>query len=912
MTFDNLLNRLWGYDGEVLSHDCLFVFTNYITRERKIFHNCNGNDIQQWFDKVKPILCAFNCNNYDKHILRGWLAGMSPEELKKVNDYIIGGGNGWDIDTGYMRLPTMWDFFNEINPRKSLKEIEGNLRMNITESKVSFDIDRPLTDEEYEDLLYYCCCDVDALFPLFEKLKNDYKSKFIICKLGGIDPEFGLSQTNANLTAILLKATKKTHDDNFAYVYPDCIDKSKIPKEALDYFDDLIAHNDLDYSPKAPELELADILFQLGLGGGHGFKKKGTYYYDRRKSKKLLCNWDFTSLYPNAVRLFGYSSRNQENKDAYVDLLHMRMKAKKKLLSDDFLAPMGLTNGDLNIGLKLPLNAYTGALRAKFNALYDNLQGFSICTTGQLIVLQLIHDLEKVPTLEMISANTDAVMYEVAPEYKSQADDIIHNLEKLTGLEMEEDNIVRIIMANVNNYCELLETGENEYSVNYKGTNFECDSIKKNLKLIWHKDNQTWETQFTDAIKCNSMTIVGEALLKQLLLDIPVEETINNCDDIFRFQIITHLGHTYQKMVQESPEGDIELQRNNRIYAGLKPSGTLVKVKADGRRDSLANCPDNPIIDNANKCSIDDINKSWYIKIAKQRVEDFLGTGKQILKGRKKLMKKDELIEELDKANKRIEELEQNQSTMTDNDDCYVRLLKKINKFREAVQEHKFIMDRAMDDKLGGGEYASIGQLYNFVQQTCLKVGLDFSFEPVEVIRFERDLFKPSVGSPRHLSEVRCVATFTDIDTGESKIYRIIGSGSDSIDKATSGAETLAFRNWFKFNFTPKEEFDWEDEVTSTSEVSESVQPKIPTYIPPQAKQEIKEQVVATKQQESSDQDDIDIIVDAIMEIRELTNNPEYAKEQLEMLQKGEMDTPTINSVKLSIENRLASIKAGV
>lgn len=909
MTFEDLLQRLWGYDGEILAYDSLFVFKNYLTREKKIFHNCSGNEIQEWFDETKPILCAFNCNNYDKHILRGWLAGMNPQELKKVNDYIIGGGNGWDIDVGYMKLPTMWDFFNEINPRKSLKEIEGNLRLNITESKVSFDIDRPLTQEEYEDLLYYCECDVDALFPLFDKLKNDYKSKFIISKLGGIDPEFGLSQTNANLTAILLKAERKHHDDNFIYEYPACIDKTKIPKEALDYFDDIIAHNDLNYSPNAPELEFDDILFQLGIGGGHAFKKKGTYYYDRRTSKKLLCNWDFTSLYPNLVRLFGYSSRNQSDKDAYVNLLSMRMKAKKKLLSDDFLKPMDLTNGDLNIGLKLPLNAYTGALRAKFNALYDNLQGFSICTTGQLIVLQLIHDLQKIPTLEMVSANTDAVMYEVSPEYKEQADNLIHNLEKLTGLEMEEDKIVRIVMANVNNYCELLETGDNEYSINYKGGNFECNSIKKNLKMIWHKDTETWETKFEDDIKTNSMTIVGEALLKQLLLDIPVEETINNCEDIFRFQIITHLGHTYEKMIQESPNGDIELQRNNRIYAGLKPSGTLVKVKADGRRDSLANCPDNPIVDNANDCSIKDVNKNWYIRIAQQRVEDFLGTGKQILKGRKKLMKKDELIEEVARLEKELDTYKNGNVVCGQKDDVQ-RLYSKITTFRQKVQEHKFVLDKVLADNLGGGEYHSIGQIYNFVQQTCLEIGLDFSFETVEELRFERDVFKPSVGANRHLSVIKCIACFTDITTGIRKEYTIIGSGSDSIDKSVGSAETMAFRNWFKFNFTPKEEFDWEEEP-STPEVSESVAPKIPAYIPPQAKQEIKQQVVATEQHESDDQEDIDSIVDTIMQIRELTNNPEYGKEQLDSLYKGECDTPTINSLKLAVESRLASIKAG-
>ena len=74
---------------------------------------------------------------------------------------------------------------------------------------------------------------------------------------------------------------------------------------------------------------------------------------------RILENWDVGSLYPNLVRLYGYSSRNQKDKQAYVDLLSMRMKAKHNELSDDFLKPLNLTNSDLKLGLKLPLNAYT-------------------------------------------------------------------------------------------------------------------------------------------------------------------------------------------------------------------------------------------------------------------------------------------------------------------------------------------------------------------------------------------------------------------------------------------------------------------------------------------------------------------------------------------------------------------------
>lgn len=122
--------------------------------------------------------------------------------------------------------------------------------------------------------------------------------------------------------------------------------------------------------------------------------------------KLLLINDDVASYYPNSVRLYGYSSRNQKDKQAYVNVLETRMKAKHEQLSQEFLDSINVTNKDLKTGLKLPINAYTGALRAKFNALFDNLQGFSICITCQLLMIQLMHDLQKVPTLEIVEANT--------------------------------------------------------------------------------------------------------------------------------------------------------------------------------------------------------------------------------------------------------------------------------------------------------------------------------------------------------------------------------------------------------------------------------------------------------------------------------------------------------------------------
>ena len=176
-----------------------------------------------------------------------------------------------------------------------------------------------------------------------------------------------------------------------------------------------------------------------------------------------------TPLYPNLIRIFGYSSRNQEDKDAYNDLLALRIKAKHGQVEESFLKPLNLTNKDLKVGLKLPLNAYSGGLRAQFNALYDNLQGLSICVTGQLLILQLIHDLQNIPTLEMVEANTDAVEFYIDTDYVKDAEKVLQDWQDYTSLELEKDDVVKIIARDVNNFVEIVRLGDNDYDVHYKG-----------------------------------------------------------------------------------------------------------------------------------------------------------------------------------------------------------------------------------------------------------------------------------------------------------------------------------------------------------------------------------------------------------------------------------------------------------
>ena len=605
----------------------------------------------------------------------------------------------------------------------------------------------------------------------------------------------------------------------------------------------------------------------------------------------------------------------------------MRLDAKYGRIDQATLDSLGVTNDDLKVGLKLPINAYTGALRATFNPLYDPVQGFSICTTGQLFILQLIHDLQKVPTLEMVSANTDAVMFTIEEGNKQQAIEVLEAWQKHTGLELEEDKIVKIIMRDVNNYCEILQTGENDYKVNYKGGEF-----KGKHKFKWNQEERIFEYSFDDEIEANSLTIVSEALLKKLLFDIPIEDTINNCNDIFRFQIISHMGNTYEKCVQESPNGDIELQKNNRIYASNGTSGTIIKVKPDGRRDSLALCPPNPIVDNKNECTIEDVNKLWYIKIANQKLNDFLGI-KRLTEYKKdelltmakdlglevdKKTKKDELIKMIEERNEVMKmatkKVETNEEVKT------MTIYEKIAKMTKEIREHDFVMDCVNPGNLGGKEYASIGQYYNLLHNLCDKYRLLFKWDVTNLEYFEKDVFKPTGKMPSNVAVVCCKATFIDIDATQydrikndenfgygantiySMTYTAMAGGSDIADKSVSGASTLAFRNWFDKNFTPKYMNAIEEEITGSSE-EKTEAPKIPAYIPPQKKEEIKEEVVSTKQ--NSTDEDIKRVIDTIMKIRDMSNNPEYGKSTLNTIMTTEITAADLLSIELKLNNKL-------
>jgi hypothetical protein len=588
--------RWYTYDTEVFAHDFIVVFKNKETGEYAVFHNDNLGVKE--FISDDAIYCGFNTKHYDQYIIKAICAGLSPEEVKQVNDWIIGGGQGWEcplLNGVFFRFNNV-DIMDDMQMGLSLKAIEGHLgSMSIEETEVDFNLDRPLTADEIALTIKYCKHDVDATEKITE-LRRDYlNNKMYLGGLKGIEPTQALAMTNAKLTAAYLDARREIEfDDEREYKYPTNLLREYIPQEVFDFFDRLYDKSIPDEELFKSKLNLfvGECPVTLGFGGIHGAIP---FYQGQEQDGRLIRNYDVASYYPHLMTICGYTSRNIPNPQIYADMLEARMQAKK--------------SGDKATAnaLKLVANTTYGAMLNKYNDLYDPLMGRSVCITGQLFLLELSrHLLAECSALKVIQLNTDGIMISFDESEYNTVLSITKEWESRTGFELEEDKIKSITQKDVNNYIEIPYEGKPKIKGGYLVRGI-APAGAFNIN--------------------NNATIVAKAILEYFVNGTQPEDTINNCDDISAFQIIAKAGAKYREAYHLVDGVQVPVQKVNRIYATADERyGKLFKVKAENDATAkIEMLPEHCIIDNDNRLTIDAVDKTFYIEMARKRINDFLG-----------------------------------------------------------------------------------------------------------------------------------------------------------------------------------------------------------------------------------------------------------------------------------------------
>lgn len=598
-----------AYDFEVFSKAkwWMVVFIDYETREKTIILN-NKQELEEYYRLHKDdIFIGYNSRGYDQWILKGILLGKDPF---KINDGII------EEDKKAHQLlrnakEVVLNNFDVANPMNSLKQLEGFMGSMIKESSVPFDLDRPLTEDEIQETIKYCTHDVEETIKVFEYKKEDFDSQLLLIETFDLGMDM-FNKTKAQLSAHILGTVKQESiDDEFDFEFPKTLILNKY-KYIQDWYRN---PRNLTYDRKL-EVEVAGCPTTFAYGGVHGAKSNCF------REGIILC-FDVASLYPSIMINYNCLSRNVLEPKKYEEIKHQRLEFKKQ--KDKRQAP-----------LKIVLNSTYGILKDKNNPFYDPRMSNQVCVTGQLLLLDLVEKVEHLG--EVLQMNTDGVyMYMKDMESVEKVKQIAHEWERRTMLELEFDIYAKIYQRDVNNYIIVDENGH------YKSKG--C--VKKKSPIDY------------------DLPIITKAIINYCVNDIPIEDTINNCDDLIEFQKIVKVSklykYAYYGTVKQITEGKnkftvrdegIKLpEKVLRVFASSRDDDKGVfKVKNEKKVEKIANTPDKCFIFNEDvkyeKCP-DYLDKSYYIELAKEQLNDFLGLNDKVIKIKKS--NEEQILEVLNK-----------------------------------------------------------------------------------------------------------------------------------------------------------------------------------------------------------------------------------------------------------------------
>jgi DNA polymerase len=588
------------YDFEVFKHDWLVVFIDTDTRQKSVVIN-DPESLKKYYEaNIKNIWVGFNNQHYDKYIFKGILLGMDP---KTINDKIIVDGlDGWQISRAFNKIPMInYDVFT--SKSNGLKTLEGFMGNNIKETSVPFNLDRKLTKKEIEETTKYCTWDVENTAEVFMENIDTFNSFLALiqafpdqCSL------FNLKDSSAQLTANILGCERHEWNDEFDFFFLPCLRLKKY-KYVQDWFTQFIgqtfnteAEKKAFYKNTSLTTNIAGVPHTFGFGGCHGAPKDPIYVHGG------LFHVDVNNYYPSLLLAYSLVTRAATN-DNFKVIYDRRKKLKyKQTHAKDKAEAKQYKKAQLPY--KLILNALSGAMKDKNNKAYDPRNNNIMCINGQLILLDLIEHLEVIPGFNLIQSNTDGLIIQIpdTDEAFDMLDDICYEWETRCSTEfcdvlLETDQIKEIYQKDVNNYLWVdLDEG-----IERKGAY---------VKELTHLDND--------------LPIVNKALVDYMAKKIPVEDTINNCDELIMFQKLVMLSYKYEHVEHNGIEYNYKCYR---VFASLDPKdGKILKCRAGNNPAKFGNTPDKCFIENGDVHNMPipaKLDRQYYIDLAKKRLKDF-------------------------------------------------------------------------------------------------------------------------------------------------------------------------------------------------------------------------------------------------------------------------------------------------
>lgn len=582
--------------SEVFSRDWLVVIKDAVNRKTyKILNDPDG--LKKVYEANKEnIWVGYNSRSYDQYIFKGILLDMDP---KKINDHIIVKNlGGWQYSRLFNKIQ-LYNYDIMTDKFKGLKQLEGFMGNDIRETTVDFNINRKLTPKEIEEVFFYCNHDVEQTMKVFINRKEEFDSQMNLIKTFKLPLKY-ISKTQAQLAAIILEANKTdTKEDEFNYKIVDTLRLKKydyIREKYISIRDEITQDNALLfellndkkkkrkwYNSKAFVEIVNGVQVSFGFGGIHGAEEKAT-------EEGVIVNSDVESYYPSLALVYKFLSRAVRDYSKFQNIYDTNLKLKHEKRKKD------------REPFKRICNICYGATKDEFNNLYDPMQANNTCINGQLLLLDLVERVEELlPTAKPLQVNTDGAMFKLE---KEEDLDVYYAIcdewQDRTGMKLEHDLIRKLIQKDVNNYLVIMENGK----IKSKG------AYVKELNQLDY-----------------DLPIVNKSLIEYFINNIPVEDTINNCDDLIEFQKVVKVSGKYDHALH----GDKVLsEKVLRVFASksINDPGVFKLHKNKDNPDKIGGTPKNCFIENGDINGVKvprKLDKQWYIDTAKKRIKDFVG-----------------------------------------------------------------------------------------------------------------------------------------------------------------------------------------------------------------------------------------------------------------------------------------------
>lgn len=644
-------------DYEVFKRDSLLGALDVETNQ--VYQMWDIDEIKAFIkEHIEDIWIGFNSDHYDKILAHGMLTGVisTPEKAFELSNAIISAQDAdiplfgilskYKINDYYQSPILMYDLLGD-GAFFSLKQLEGFMGMDIVESVVPFDLDRPLTDEEKKDVEKYNRADLYGTLERFKQRKNTFKTKMLLVKEFELPTDY-ICKTNAKLTETILLSQNKGINTRLRKNFQLCDlpvnwevpELKKIYEFFIDALKELEIHKwdtkKCDKKKLSMELDILGVMHTFALGGVHGGIKN--YICKSSDGKKII--WvDVSSLYPNILVQWDLLSRQVDSNGvkAFAGMVDTRMKVKERLHDESLSKEEKKALKDQAARYKLILNTTSGCMKDKFKKLYDPEYNTKMCMLGQLSLMDLVFRLrnakikKKKPAwavldtgelteidapeyyeyFKLIQSNTDGIALElITDDAEDIIDEVCAGWEKDWRFALEKTVADNLYEKDVNNYVFKDSDGK----IKVKGA---------------------YVTKYDEGNEQDTLAILAKAVVDYFLEGKDIRSTICNTENpATDYQMIKKLGSMYDTPTWKRESGDEIVQKVNRIFPStdLKNGGLYKhkKSKDIGVLDKVEGTPEHVLIYNhdirGKKIGeLENIDYEWYIAEAQKRVNDFLG-----------------------------------------------------------------------------------------------------------------------------------------------------------------------------------------------------------------------------------------------------------------------------------------------